>query len=205
MIQLDDVNQRHPFQVDEPEPKGVYTMSDQYLGEIRMFAGLAGTKAPNGWAFCDGTVLPISGNEALFSLIGVVYGGDGRTNFALPDLRGRLPIHAGTLTPGGNTYRLGNSGGTETVTITASGLPAHTHSINVISGTGKATTPSPANAIPATTTMNMYAAPTATTTIAPMNTTSMSSEGGNVAHNNMMPYLALGFIIALQGIYPMSS
>ncbi|WDF50049.1 tail fiber protein [Paenibacillus sp. KACC 21273] len=180
-------------------------MSDQYIGEIRMFAGLAGTKAPNGWAFCDGAVLSVSGNEALFALIGTVYGGDGRTNFALPDLRGRLPIHAGTLTPGGNVYNLGNSGGVETVTLVASQLPSHTHSINAASGTGKATTPNPANAMPATTTVNMYGIPTSTTTIAAMNNTSISSEGGNAAHNNMMPYLTIGFIIALQGIYPTPS
>jgi len=180
-------------------------MSDQYIGEIRMFAGVAGTRAPIGWAFCDGTLLPISDYEALYTLIGTAYGGNGITTFSLPDLRGRLPIHNGTLTPGGNTYNLASSGGNETVALAASQLPAHTHAINVASGAGKATTPSPNNAIPATTTTNLYAPSTDTTTTASMNNNSLSNEGNNIAHNNMMPFLTIGFIIALQGIFPTPS
>lgn len=181
-------------------------MSDQYVGEIRMFTGVGGTKVPQGWAFCDGTILPISGNEALYTLIGVTYGGDGVNNFALPDLKGRLPIHYGTLTPNGPTYNLGNSGGSETVQLTAAELPAHNHNVNVVGGTGAATTPTPTSTtFLATSTINIYGTPSGTTTTAGMNNQSMSSAGGNSTHNNMMPYLTIAYIIALQGIFPSPS
>ncbi len=182
-------------------------MSDQYIGEIRMFTGGAGVKVPKGWAFCDGAILPIQGNEALFTLLGTTYGGDGRTNFALPDLRGRLPIHNGTLTPGGPTYNRGNAGGSETVKVAVSELPTHTHTVRVVSGPGSATTPTPtATTFLATSTVNMYAATSASTTaVTSMSSQSVSFTGGSDAHNNVMPYLTIVFIIALQGIFPTSS
>lgn len=178
-------------------------MSDQYLGEIRMFTGGVGIRVPEGWAFCDGSEQSISGNEALYALIGTTYGGDGVSTFKLPDLRGRVPIHTGTSPAFGTPYPLGSTGGKETVTLNESNLPPHTHPVNVASGAGKATTPSPANAFPATGAINLYAAPG--TVAGPMNNGMLSVSGGNQAHNNMMPFLTIGFIIALQGIFPTTS
>lgn len=192
----------YTFKVAQTEGKGVYTMSDQYVGEIRMFAGARGMRVPVGWAFCDGAVLPIQSNEALFTLIGTQYGGDGINNFALPDLRSRLPIHNGTLTPGGSTYNLANSGGSETVQLTQANLPVHTHKMNIINSVG--TTPTPGNTVyPATSTVEMYGLSTSPTpTLAAMDTQSVSIAGGSLPHDNMMPYLTIAFIIALQGIFP---
>ncbi|GGJ14144.1 phage tail protein [Paenibacillus hunanensis] len=181
-------------------------MSDQYVGEIRMFTGVAGTKVPQGWAFCDGTVLQISQNEVLYALIGNQYGGDGVNTFALPDLRGRLAIHNGTLTPSGPNFGLASTGGSENVQLTTAQLPVHTHNVSIVSGQTSATTPTPTNAtLPATSTINMYGTASSTTTTASMNSQSISSNGGNGTHNNMMPYLTITYMIALQGIYPSPS
>ncbi|MEW4371319.1 phage tail protein [Paenibacillus kandeliae] len=181
-------------------------MSDQYLGEIRMFAGAGGTRVPAGWSFCDGKLLSVNENQALFALIGNVYGGDGKTTFALPDLRGRVPIHAGTSPKSAMTYNLGSSGGAETATISEIQLPAHTHAVNVVDGSGKATTANPGNTVlPATSLVNFYMTPPATPTVVNMNTASVTTTGGSVAHSNIMPYVTIGFIIALQGIYPTPS
>ncbi|BAU27072.1 microcystin-dependent protein [Aneurinibacillus soli] len=169
-------------------------MSEPYIGEIRMFAG---NYPPIGWAFCDGSVLPISGNEVLFTLIGITYGGDGQTTFALPDLRGRIPIHMGTSSLSSATYVLGQKGGTETVTVTESQLPQHTHPVFAQSADG--TTTSPNNAFWATSSINQYSKSEPTST---MKNTAISSIGGNQSHNNMMPFLAVTFIIALEGMYP---
>jgi microcystin-dependent protein len=168
-------------------------MSDQYVGEIRMFAG---NYAPEGWAFCDGSTLPINGYEALYSLIGTTYGGDGQTNFKLPDLRGRIPVHQGQ-SQSGIVYAMGQQSGTETVTLTSAQIPAHTHPVNAQSATG--TTNSPNNAFWAGNTIKQYAqsAPDGM-----MSASAITTAGGSQSHDNMMPYLAVSFIIAVNGLYP---
>jgi microcystin-dependent protein len=169
-------------------------MSEAYVGEIRMFAG---NFAPQGWAFCDGTELPISGNEVLFTLIGTTYGGDGTTTFALPELRGRIPLHMGKSSASGTTYSLGEKGGTETVTLITSELPKHTHVPNAQSAAGTAN--SPANAVWAASPYSQYSSNNPDGT---MNASLISSVGGNQPHDNMMPFLAMSFIIALEGLFP---
>ena len=166
-------------------------MSDQYVGEIRMFSG---NFAPQGWYFCDGSTLSINGNEMLYSLIGITYGGDGMTNFKLPDLRGRLPIHCS------NQYQLGQMAGTETVTLLESQLPMHTHAAKANNV--------PADATSSTPTGNVWGYSAAITNYQPvasnvmMNPQALSSAGGSQPHNNMMPSLAVSFIIAHQGYFP---
>ena len=177
-------------------------MSDQYVGEIRMFAG---NYAPEGWAFCDGSTLPINGNEALYSLIGVTYGGDGQTNFKLPDLRGRLPVHKGQNAQTGTTYAMGQQGGVEKVTLTSGQLPAHTHPVNAQAGAVPGSLKNPNNAFWATSSTGQYAASTSTTTVTPdtkLGNQAISAVGGGQAHDNMMPFLTVSFIIALNGLYP---
>ena len=172
-------------------------MSDPFIGEIRMFAG---NFAPRGWAFCDGQLLAVSQNDALFSLLGTIYGGDGRTTFGLPDLRGRIPVHAGTG-PGLSLRRLGEKSGTETVTVTTAQFPAHTHPLQ---GTGQfADTPNPATHAPAkSTTADVYIneAPSVN-----LSSSAVTSTGGSQSHTNLMPFLCISFIIALVGIYPSRS
>ncbi|WP_454190373.1 phage tail protein [Paenibacillus sp. Marseille-Q7038] len=170
-------------------------MSDQYVGEIRMFAG---NYPPKGWAFCDGAILPITGNESLYSIIGVTYGGDGTTNFKLPDLKGRLPLHKGTNSKTGTEYTMGQTGGTETVALTLAQLPAHTHAVNAQSAAGN--TGDPANAFWAASASKQYSVDKNPTGL--MNAASVSSSGASNPHNNLMPYLPVSFIIALQGLYP---
>lgn len=168
-------------------------MSDQYIGEIRLFSG---NYAPQGWAFCDGQLVDINQYTALYTLIGTTYGGDGRTTFALPDLRGRLPIHMGVSSTG-VSYSIGQKDGVEKVTLTSSQLPNHTHEINAQSAGGASN--SPANAFSASGSVNLYsnAAPNNT-----MNSGAISSAGGNQAHDNMMPFLTLSYIIAVEGLFP---
>ncbi len=170
-------------------------MSEPFVGEIRMFAG---NFAPRGWAFCDGQLLAVSQNDALFSLLGTIYGGDGRTTFGLPDLRGRIPIHAGTG-PGLSPRRLGAKFGTEQETLTVSQLPGHTHTPWGASN-GTPVNTSPLNAAPAKPTPNIYA--TTRTATASMNSGSVTGVGGSGSHTNLMPFLCVNFIIALFGIYP---
>lgn len=174
-------------------------MGQPYVGEIRMFAG---NFAPAGWAFCDGSLLPIEENEALFQLIGTTYGGDGETNFALPDLRGRIPLHMGTSSASGTTYNLGQTGGTETVTLTLAQTPSHSHPVAAQTTAGTATSAN--NAVWALSTVSQYAV---TATLAgTMNPAVISSSpGGNQPHDNMMPTLTVPFIISLFGIFPMPS
>lgn len=169
-------------------------MSEPFVGEIRMFAG---TFAPRGWAFCDGQLLAVSQNDALFSLLGTIYGGDGRTTFGLPDLRGRLPIHAGSG-PGLSPRRLGAKAGAENVTLTVNQLPPHTHQAHGSSANGS--DPNPAGNYLATSTVLepfFNAAPDDT-----MASTSITSVGGSRSHTNLQPFLCVNFIIALFGIYP---
>ncbi|HSN77590.1 MAG TPA: tail fiber protein [Anaerolineae bacterium] len=168
-----------------------------YIGQIMAFGG---NFAPQGWALCDGSLLPISQYETLFSLIGTTYGGDGQNTFALPDLRGRVPLHQGQG-PGLSSYSLGQSGGAEAVTLTTGQLPAHSHPAQGHSGAGD--TPNPAGAVWAGSPNNIYTAgATANTAMA---ATSISASGGSQPHNNMLPYLTLTFCIATEGIYPSQS
>jgi Microcystin-dependent protein len=169
-------------------------MSDQYLGEIRMFAG---DYAPEGWAMCNGQLLSIAEHQELFSLIGTTYGGDGQTTFALPDLRGRLPVHMGKNNETGTVYPLGQMGGTETVALVSDQLPNHAHAVNAQSGAG--TTSNAASNYWAAGPVNLYSSAGAN---GMMGSSAIGTTGGNMAHNNVMPYLAVNFIIALQGLYP---
>jgi microcystin-dependent protein len=167
-------------------------MSDPFIGEIRMFGG---NFAPQGWAFCDGSLLVIAENDALFNLIGTTYGGDGQETFALPNLMGRIPIHAGTLA--GTTYTLGESAGSESVTLTIPQLPLHSHPI--VASTSIGTTPNAQNGLLAQpTAVSIYRAPPAATAMRP----AISALGGSQPHDNMMPFLCVTFIISLFGIFP---
>lgn len=164
-------------------------MAQPYVGEIRMFAG---NFAPAGWMFCEGQLLPISENETLFQLIGTTYGGDGQSTFALPDLRGRIPIHQG------NGFILAETGGVEEVTLTVSQIPAHSHPLLGSSANG--TQASPANNVLATSTVvTPYAPETAS---AAMAATAIGAVGGSQPHTNFQPYLCVDFIISLFGIFP---
>ena len=165
-------------------------MGQPFVGEIRMFGG---NFAPAGWMFCAGQLLPISENETLFNLIGTTYGGDGQTTFALPDLRGRLPVHFG----GG--YTLSETGGVETVTLTTAQMPVHRHTAVGSATAGAVTTPGTQTWAKSTATLP-YAASTAT--VVPMNAAAISTTGGNQPHSNLPPYLCVTFIISLFGIFP---
>lgn len=171
-------------------------MAQPYVGEIRMFGG---NFAPAGWAFCDGSLQPISEYDTLFNLIGTTYGGDGQQTFAVPDLRGRLPIHMGQG-PGLSNYVIGQSGGTESVTLIANQMPTHNHLL-MVSGTA-ASASSPQSNMLANATANLYLRDTPSGT---MSNASVNLTGGNQAHENMMPYLCVSFIISLYGIYPSPS
>ena len=162
-------------------------MSQPFMGEIKL---VSFNFAPKGWALCNGQFLPINQNQALFSLLGTTYGGNGQTTFALPNLRGQVPIHVGS----GHT--LGEKGGTTAVTVNIQQLPTHLHTL--VATDANANQPIPSSALPASAN-NAYTPPAALTT---MNPTSVTSIGGSQPHNNMMPYLVLDFIIALQGIFP---
>ncbi len=168
-------------------------MSEPFLAEIRIFAG---NFAPRGWAFCNGQLLPIAQNTALFSLIGTTFGGDGRTTTALPNLKGRAPMHPGRGS-GLTARRLGQRGGTETVTLTKAQIPNHTHTLR---GSGPASQNVPTNAGHATNpAVRRYAA--ANNLVATAGA-ALGATGGSGAHNNLQPFLALNFIIALVGLYP---
>jgi microcystin-dependent protein len=166
-------------------------MAQPYVGEIRMFAG---NFAPAGWMFCEGQLLPISENETLFQLIGTTYGGDGQSTFALPDLRGRIPIHQG------NGFILAETGGAEEITLTVSQIPAHSHPFLASSDLGSVT--DPANAVTAQSRVagvDLYIEDNPAQNMAP---TSISSVGGSQPHTNFQPYLCVDFIISLFGIFP---
>ena len=168
-------------------------MAEPFIGEIRMFAG---NFAPRSWAFCNGQLLQVNQNDALFSLLGTIYGGDGRTTFGLPDLRGRLPIHAGTG-PGLTPRAQGQKSGTETVTPTAAQLPSHTHALQA--STQPADSALPQDNLLAETDFDCYASPRS---LVGMATQAISNTGGSQAHNNVMPFTCVNFIIALFGIFP---
>lgn len=168
-------------------------MSSPFIGEIRMFGG---NFAPAGWAFCNGQLMPISENDTLFVLIGTTYGGDGQETFALPNLQGRLPMHMGN--GGGLTPRtLGESGGVETVTLTTQQIPTHNHVPLAVSTNGNQSTPQ--NGTWAGVTTSIYTSNPPDTAFS---TTLGTNAGGSQPHDNLMPYLAISFIISLFGIFP---
>lgn len=164
-------------------------MAEPFLSEIRLMSFVF---APKGWALCNGQLLPINQNQGLFSLLGTTFGGDGRVNFALPDLRGRTPIHVGA----GHT--LGERGGEQAHTLSITEIPTHTHALSA--SNNNATTDMPAtNVIMGQASIDMYRSPTNLVALEPG---SVSKTGGSQAHLNMQPFLALSFCIALQGIFP---
>jgi microcystin-dependent protein len=164
-------------------------MAQPYVGEIRMFAG---NFAPAGWMFCEGQLLPISEYETLFQLIGTTYGGDGESTFALPDLRGRLPVHQG------NGFILAETGGTEEITLTVSQIPAHSHPFLASSNNAMSTSPQYA-VLAATRSMEVYTSEAPNLNMAAV---SVVNTGGSQPHNNFQPYLCVDFIISLFGIFP---
>jgi microcystin-dependent protein len=172
-------------------------MSDPFVAEIRIFAG---NFAPKGWALCDGQIMPISQNTALFSLLGTTYGGDGKSTFALPNLQGSAPLQQGQG-PGLSLYDLGQTGGASDVTLLSSEMPAHSHTAQGNNGSGDVNTPTNntwCKAHTGKTALGMYN----TAGNAAMSQSAVSIAGGGLPHNNMPPYLVLTFIIALQGIFP---
>jgi microcystin-dependent protein len=171
-------------------------MADPFIAEIRIFPF---NFAPKGWAWCDGQLLPLSQNTALFSLLGTTYGGNGKSNFALPDLMGRGPMHPGQG-PGLSLHDLGEQGGSETVTLLESEIPAHSHAILAQTAPGDVATAG-SNAFARTIGATPYA-PVAGSTLVAMSETALTPAGGDQPHNNLMPYLTFYFCIALQGVYP---
>ena len=173
-------------------------MGTPFIGEIRMFGG---NFAPVGWAFCAGQSLRIAQNDALYSLIGTTYGGDGLTTFKLPDLQGRVPLHQGTNPATGTSYPLGQQAGTEQVTLTLAETPIHTHAASAQSANG--TQAGPGNGVWATELdSNLKPFSVNQTPSGAMNPACLGTTGGSQPHDNVMPFLAINFIIALEGIYP---
>ena len=170
-------------------------MANPYLGEIRMFGG---SFAPVGWNLCDGSILPISQNEALYNLVGTTYGGDGVNTFGVPDLRGRVPLHAGAGPGITHNYAPGEKAGLEIVTLTTNQMPSHNHGF--LASTGAATNPSPnGNILAASATIAPYVLDVAGPHMA---SNAVTFTGGNQPHDNMMSFLCINFIIALNGVYP---
>jgi microcystin-dependent protein len=167
-------------------------MSEPFLAEIRI---VGFNFAPRGWALCDGQILPINQNQSLYSLLGTTYGGDGRTSFALPDLRGRCPIHVGSSN--GQAHSLGQKSGEETHTLSAAEMPTHTHTLHGTNDT--ATSDVGDGHVLARAAGNIYGD---LRTAVPMGSGALTNVGGGQAHENMQPYLALTFCIALQGLFP---
>jgi microcystin-dependent protein len=171
-------------------------MADPFVAEIRIFPF---NFAPRGWAWCDGQLLPLSQNTALFSLLGTTYGGNGKSNFALPDLQGRSPMHPGQG-PGLSLHDLGETGGSETVTLLESEIPSHAHALRGAAPTPANQDDASANVVLATITgANLYAPPA---NLQPLSDQILAPAGGDQPHNNLMPYLTFYFNIALQGVFP---
>ncbi len=171
-------------------------MADPFVAEIRIFPF---NFAPRGWAFCNGQLLPISQNTALFSLLGTTYGGDGKSNFALPNLQGSAPMHPGQG-PGLSLHDLGETGGSETVTLLESEIPSHSHAVTAQTNPGNVKIPSPSVAFARSALGNAYIAPAAN--IVALSDQTIGPAGGDAPHNNLQPYLTLNFNIALQGVFP---
>ena len=174
-------------------------MADPFVAEIRIFPF---NFAPKGWAWCDGQLMPLSQNTALFSLLGTTYGGDGKSTFALPDLRGRAPMHPGQG-PGLSLHDLGETGGSETVTLLISEIPAHSHTRSVSSQLGLDNQPQVGGAgqlFALGDGINLYGS--AASNLTAMGGSALAPAGGNAPHNNLQPYLTFYFNIALQGVFP---
>jgi microcystin-dependent protein len=170
-------------------------MADPFVAEIRVFPF---NFAPKGWAFCDGQLLPLSQNTALISLLGTTYGGNGKSNFALPDLQGRAPMHPGQGR-GLSLHDLGETGGSDTVTLIESEIPAHPHALTASTSPGNQPVPGPNNSLARTQGATPYVA---AANLVPMSDQALSPAGGDQPHNNMQPYLTFNFCIALQGVFP---
>ena len=173
-------------------------MTNPFVAEIRIFPY---NFAPRGWAFCDGQILPLSQNTALFSLLGTTYGGDGRSNFALPNLQGSVPIHVGGFQPGPglSTYFLGETGGSDTVTLLQTEIPVHSHNLEAFGHDATTGVPGSGNSLAGSST-DIYQ--TSNTGLQPMAANALAPAGGGLPHNNLMPFLVFNFCIALQGIFP---
>ena len=167
---------------------------DPFLGEIRCFAF---GQVPRGWLACNGQLLPLAPNQVLFSLLGTQFGGDGKTTFGLPDFQGRVPIHMSTS---GTPLTLGAKGGTETMTLTADALPAHTHAVQTNSAAGTSISPQ-AGYIAGLNAPHLSFG--ANASLVPMGSDMVGTQGGGAVHNNMQPFLVVGFYIATMGVYPM--
>ena len=170
-------------------------MASPYVGEIRIFAG---NFAPSGWAFCDGTTLPIDQNTVLFQLLGTTYGGDGETTFNLPDLRGRVPIHQGTDPNTGTSYIIGQAGGVESVTLTTQQIPAHTHALTVTTATGTQANPG-GNLLANSQGPQPYIQENPDGNL---NAQTLGPAGGSQPHDNLQPFLGVNFILSLFGLFP---
>ena len=171
-------------------------MADPFVAEIRIFPF---NFAPKGWAWCDGQLLPLSQNTALFSLLGTTYGGNGKSNFALPDLQGRAPMHPGQG-PGLSLHDLGETGGSETVTLLESEIPAHSHAMRASADPANAQIPNTAVTLARSSGGSAYS--TTTTGLVSMAPETLAPAGGDQPHNNFQPYLTFYFCIALQGVFP---
>lgn len=168
---------------------------DPFVAEIRI---VSFNFPPQGWAFCNGQILPLSQNTALFSLLGTTYGGNGASNFALPDLQGRAPMHPGQG-PGLSLHDLGETGGSQTVTLLTSEIPSHNHNLVAINDIGDVNTPT-GNGLARSTGAAVYSA--SGPPLVAMSPTALSQNGSSFPHNNLQPLLVLNFVIALQGVYP---
>ena len=174
-------------------------MADPFVAEIRIFPF---NFAPKGWAWCDGQLLPLSQNTALFSLLGTTYGGDGKSNFALPDLQGRAPMHPGQG-PGLSLHDLGETGGSETVSLLESEIPSHNHAMKGHNGDGAdAQNPSANTSLAQSSNGFAYQTVTNDANVVNLNANILAPAGGDQPHNNLMPYLTFYFNIALQGVFP---
>jgi microcystin-dependent protein len=172
-------------------------MADPFVAEIRIFPF---NFAPKGWAFCNGQLMPLSQNTALFSLLGTTYGGDGKSNFALPDLQGRAPMHPGQG-PGLSLHDLGEIGGSDAVTLLESEIPSHTHTVTAAINPALLAVPSPNVGLARSRTVNAYQT-TTNSNLTAMASEALAPAGGDAPHNNLMPYLTINFCIALQGVFP---
>jgi microcystin-dependent protein len=179
-------------------PNETISMSDPFLGEIRLFAG---NYAPYGWAFCDGQIMQIVQNSALYSILGTTYGGDGKTTFALPNLKGRIPLHFGRG-DGLTNHELGEAFGSETVTLTANQMPEHSHSAAIKAANAGTTNLPQNNLFGKIARSNIYSTPDASLANMAEGSVALANSGGSQPHSNMQPYLTMSYIIAIYGIYP---